>query len=78
MTNSLDEAKRVLEKCKHEILRIDGVVGIGITKEETSENYAITVMVKDEKAKERASRLIPEKIEGFKVIVKVTGTFKAL
>ncbi len=65
---------QVLEKYTDEWMKIPGVIGTG--QSETDGKPSITVFV-DTKT-DVIEKKIPETVEGFKVVIEVTGEIKAL
>ena len=65
-----ERARRAKESLKDRLRGVAEVVGIGLTS--FKGRYAIQVNLKGEPS----SELVPEEIDGFKVIVKVVGSIR--
>ena len=70
-TLSVNDVKK---KYEAKIMKIPGVVGIGIGKE--NDNDVIKVLVAEQTA--LIDKKVPKQLKGFPVVVQVTGTIKAL
>lgn len=70
----MDLTEKQLELIKKKIIRIEGVVGIGVEKEEGSMRIVVMVREDDEKIR----RAIKDAISYTNYRIEVTGEFKAL
>ncbi len=64
------EIKTVKAKHEKKLMKISGVIGLGIGKE--GDEDVIVVLASS------ATKNIPKKLEGYKVVVRETGAVKAL
>ena len=64
----------VMEKHQEELMRIPGVLGVGIGRSETTGEFVILVMV--EEMTPALQEALPKELDGFKVEPVVTGEIK--
>lgn len=69
MSMSIDN---ILKKCKKEFMKLDYVVGMGVTKKKGKEIIIIMISKKDASA-----RKIPKKFEGIEIEIMEVGDIKA-
>lgn len=69
------EIMDVMERHQEELMRIPGVVGVGIGRSETTGKFVILVMVKE--MAPALEEVLPKELDGFKVEPVVTGEIKA-
>jgi hypothetical protein len=77
--NSFEQVKRIKSKYEEELLGFENVVGVGIGKLKTTDEFCIKVYVTSKKPESQLEpdEIIPKCIEGIKTDVVETGTISA-
>ena len=66
------EEPELIREWERKLLAIDGVLGVGFGQDETGED-AVTVYLRDQSV----SKNIPEELDGYPVVLEITGEIDA-